>query len=305
MNCQDFHEIIDSYLSDELLTETNHEVLRHLEACAACRKILESRRYVRGHLRSAVLNCSQYEISADFSNALDKKLKRIALTTDSSGKKASSKFMLRLAAAAAVVLFAFGLSFWFLFGQSSGSSTAAVAPAAAESAPKTSLADYAVGDHQNCAVKYSLDEAPIEINLATPQYAKLRQAILTPLQSTPNKYKFLESHICKYRGHLFTHIVFNHQDKMVSVLLTDLRNHEALMPEEIARYIINNYQTARFDVGDRAVFVVSDLSESENFKTAVLLENFIKSETAFERTTESFSTQSGSATIFRTSFSKH
>ena len=33
MRCEDFREIADSFLSDELLVETNHEVVRHLEDC--------------------------------------------------------------------------------------------------------------------------------------------------------------------------------------------------------------------------------------------------------------------------------
>ncbi|NJM54427.1 MAG: hypothetical protein HC846_14250 [Blastocatellia bacterium] len=51
MNCRDFREIADSYLSDELAVETNHEVFQHLENCAKCRQELSSRREVREKLR--------------------------------------------------------------------------------------------------------------------------------------------------------------------------------------------------------------------------------------------------------------
>ena len=34
--CDQTRKYLDSYISSELLVETNHELLRHLEACAAC-----------------------------------------------------------------------------------------------------------------------------------------------------------------------------------------------------------------------------------------------------------------------------
>ena len=44
MQCCDLREVADSYLSDELLVETNHEVIVHLEACADCHRELSARR---------------------------------------------------------------------------------------------------------------------------------------------------------------------------------------------------------------------------------------------------------------------
>src|SRR5687767_4803228 len=54
MNCREFEEIADSYLSGELLVETNHEVLHHLENCADCRGDLAERREFRERLKAAV-----------------------------------------------------------------------------------------------------------------------------------------------------------------------------------------------------------------------------------------------------------
>ena len=44
MECRDVRELADSFLAEELLTETNHEILRHLDTCPACREDLEARR---------------------------------------------------------------------------------------------------------------------------------------------------------------------------------------------------------------------------------------------------------------------
>ncbi len=45
---------------------------------------------------------------------------------------------------------------------------------------------------------------------------------------------------------------------------------------EIAKIVSNGYQIARFDVKDKAVFVVSDLPEQENLATAEILESPMK-----------------------------
>ena len=44
MECRDVREMADSFLGEELLTETNHEILRHLDTCPVCRADLAGRR---------------------------------------------------------------------------------------------------------------------------------------------------------------------------------------------------------------------------------------------------------------------
>jgi len=53
MECRDVRELADSYLSEQLLVETNHELLRHLETCPDCRGDMAGRRALRDGLRSA------------------------------------------------------------------------------------------------------------------------------------------------------------------------------------------------------------------------------------------------------------
>jgi anti-sigma factor (TIGR02949 family) len=52
--CEKIRQYLDSYISGELLVETNHEVLQHLEQCPACSQELETRVRVRTSLRNAV-----------------------------------------------------------------------------------------------------------------------------------------------------------------------------------------------------------------------------------------------------------
>ncbi len=80
MNCQDFRELIDSYLCDELLTETNHGVLRHLERCSDCRSVTEDRRVFRARLRSTVVNCEDFKICDKFNSNLHVSLRQSVLS---------------------------------------------------------------------------------------------------------------------------------------------------------------------------------------------------------------------------------
>ncbi|MEO8073938.1 MAG: zf-HC2 domain-containing protein [Acidobacteriota bacterium] len=267
MKCLDFREIIDSYLCDELLTETNHEVLRHLEECVNCRGVIENRRILRSKIKSAVVNSPQFQMRDEFYNSLCIQLKHastIVITEKKSLWTGNNYWM----AFAAGLIFAVGLGFWFLQPQPENSY-----PTGDQEAQKIAFAGYAVGDHQNCAIDFNLPEEPVHIDLASAQYVDLRKGVLDPLQNSDRKYELLESHICKYNGHKFTHIVFRHEGKTVSVLITDLQNYPALKNDEVAKIFADGYQIARFDVKNKAVFVVSNLSEQENMATARILEN--------------------------------
>src|SRR5712671_5173959 len=52
--CEKIRKYLDSYISNELMVETNHEVLRHLESCQPCAAELDSRSRLRTRLKAAV-----------------------------------------------------------------------------------------------------------------------------------------------------------------------------------------------------------------------------------------------------------
>ncbi len=76
MRCEDFREISDSFLSGELLVETNHEVVSHLEICESCRKELEKQQMFRERLRSAVINAPDAQINPAFAAHLRSELRK-------------------------------------------------------------------------------------------------------------------------------------------------------------------------------------------------------------------------------------
>jgi len=74
MQCREFREIADSYLSNELLVETNHAVITHLEQCARCRQELKARRELRGKLREAFIKAPENELRPEFVARLNTQL---------------------------------------------------------------------------------------------------------------------------------------------------------------------------------------------------------------------------------------
>ena len=79
MNCRDVREIADSFLCEELLTETNHEILRHLDTCPLCRTEIDARRRLRGALRDAFNRAPELQPSAEFQNRLRDQLRDVSL----------------------------------------------------------------------------------------------------------------------------------------------------------------------------------------------------------------------------------
>jgi len=55
-DCSKVRDFVDAYLSDELLVETNQQILSHLNTCERCVAIVENRKHVRHLLRRAVDN---------------------------------------------------------------------------------------------------------------------------------------------------------------------------------------------------------------------------------------------------------
>src|SRR5260370_15691771 len=78
MECRDVRQLADSFLAEELLTETNHEILRHLETCPVCREELAARRALREGVRRAFQHASDLDPSPEFMTQLRENLHQAA-----------------------------------------------------------------------------------------------------------------------------------------------------------------------------------------------------------------------------------
>src|SRR5690348_6229751 len=99
--CRTYRDLMDSYISGELTVETNHDVLRHIERCDACRSELERRERTRGLLRDSFAAAPDAAaLTARIAQSLDREQRRWGSVVRYGG------------IAAAIVLIA-GASLWF------------------------------------------------------------------------------------------------------------------------------------------------------------------------------------------------
>ena len=307
MQCHDFHELADSYLGDELLIETNHDVLQHLEACSDCRDELAARRALRAQLRVAFAHATELQPTPAFVARLHTQLRAEALGTSSAFKWNSW-----MAIAASVLFIA---TIGLLTTQrrrpqppvteiatvhrdeSNGKeikSAQALPPAPLPTSPApdaleapaqflmAGLQAAAAGDHRDCAVSFKLPTLPISLDeagrLYDRAYSGLTNAVSlrgVPLSAQAH---IVEAHSCVFGGRRFAHIVVRDHDHLISVLVTDLDGAPAAaageaVPDGARQTVVDQaatagYQVAYFTTTKHAVFVVSDLPPERNNEVA-------------------------------------
>jgi Putative zinc-finger len=300
MQCNDFREIVDSYLGNELSVETNHAVMSHLGHCAECRRELTARRDLRSKLREAFTKAPENQMRPEFADGLSKRLQtqalgtRSALTGSPHGWRAAMIVRRgRWLALAACLLLVTGLGLAAVWQR------IAVQPIIPEVSrnpipnysPETGpgipinlikeLAKSAVGDHRDCAIHFRLAEKPINLEVAgntyDPVYNNLTTAVLIEENGAPLDAKFVEAHSCVFEGRRFAHIVLKYHDHLVSFLLTDTartgETARATSPTSTRQQVIScsrvdGYQVSCFQTARHAVFIVSDLPEGENLALA-------------------------------------
>jgi hypothetical protein len=262
MQCDDFREIADSYLSDQLLIETNHDVIRHLDSCANCRLELASRRQLRHQLRTQFNEAGDLRPSGEFVSALKNRLRDQAL--------GRSRIVIpRVAyvgiAATILVAFVFGL----LEVQSWRNSRQ-------DLLAWTNLTESAVGDHRECALEHKLGPTIIDLNDAGRTYdrafANLASAI-TSGSALPAGAQLIDAHSCEFQGTRFAHLVVKFHNQVASILVakTVALNSRAPIPQPgdlVTPLKSDSYGIAYFQTAGHAVFVASGLNENDNLTLA-------------------------------------
>ncbi len=260
VQCRDFRELADSYLSDELLVETNHDVLRHLEACSDCRRELSSRRELRAKLRKGFKEASQLQMREGFAGELAANLRDVALSRPPLFRMSPARYV----AAAAVLLLVIALGFGVVqvvWPGSDGSSDLLLA----------SLNQNAAGVHRDCALNHSPDEKPVSLAEAGRNhdraFTNLVNAVMTEA-SLPAGVELVEGHSCVVKGQRFGHVIVKYHGQTVSVLVTRLEQSNVRPEDVIASAQAEGFQLAHFETAGHAVYVVSGLQDSENMLLA-------------------------------------
>lgn len=268
MDCRNFKEILDSYLSGELAVETNHTVQQHAEQCADCRSEMGARRHLRGLLREAA---TKLTISIEGRERL-----RARLRADETPRVPFvARFLPRrvpLAAAAAMIftLLIGGAYGFFLLRQQRVS--------AAELSPV--LMKEAAGDHNNCAPGYLNHEGRTKLSEADLRYDSACADLDQVAEAGAQGLRLRAMHVCGSGERRFAHLVYLRNQQLISLLVTE-RDGRAMergavpsddglragLQEAMSDHCtIGAYQTAK-----HVVLVVSELSEKENQELAARL----------------------------------
>jgi mycothiol system anti-sigma-R factor len=261
--CERIQSYMDSYLSKELPTEANHEMLRHLDTCADCAQALEDRMRVRKMLRSAVE-------SESAPVHLRERIRKEIRTT-----RTGFHFLIpgaNWAFAVAASLFLLlsgwaGLRIWNL-------RTAAIVSEADEKILKVG-----VSDHVTCAVDHGMYRKRFTFEQMSgalgPEYAGLVSLVN---EKVPADYEIVVAHRCTVNQRNFVHLIMTKGASVVSLVVTK-KSGEAF-PESgldaalrrsgisLHQAQLQRYEVAGFETRDHLAFVVSNLPKAANLELA-------------------------------------
>ena len=297
MQCRDFREVADSYLIDELLVETNHDVIAHLETCADCCRELAARRELRTILRASFAKAEELQMRDEFATGLHSELRTAATSGAMSLNRLPRAWMIAAGLIVAVTLGA--IAVWQRLQTNSQmadrpqpQNTAAVKPPDVQPRPAeiavdanailARVSELAGGDHRDCAIGHRLPDRPISLEEAARKYDRAYLDLTKAVISHRNFNEVIElvmAHACLFRGHWFAHIVVRHRGHLVSLLVTRLEDSSGIatpkkeLPKDSAAQVVacstaKGFQISCFRTAQHGVFVVSDLEEGENLAFA-------------------------------------
>lgn len=255
MNCRGVQELADSFLGEELLTETNHEILRHLDICPSCRREIDGRRRLRRSLQVAFDRAPELQPRADFAVRLREQI-REATVHDGARRLARQRWL----ALAAGVLLAAGVAALVLMKFSHAN------------APVDVLARDARGDHWYCALKNRVVRTPMPLEEAAQRFdSSYRLLMSAPPDdiSTPGGVaRVIDRHSCAFGTRRFGHVILQYQGRVVSLLLT-AHDDQARggVADDSTPYVhgqpVNGLSVVSVRGARHAILLVGDLEERE------------------------------------------
>ena len=249
IDCRRVRELMDSYLGSELTVESNHEVLRHLERCDACRAELAARERARALLIDSFGPAPDTRaLEARISQAIDHAQPR----------------WWRLAgygSVAAMLALVVGLGVWF-------------------SRPVDAAAfDDSVDNHIACALTLPpdavYDPRRVEQSLAPPY-----QNIVNVVVHQSGEYELVDAHACPYNNRDYVHLVYRSGTHLVSVFAEAAVRGRLPLRHEPER---KGFVSTGASTGGQHVFVVA---EGGTKPPPLVVDDLIRSTTAFVRNLE-------------------
>jgi len=252
--CGKVRGYLDSYLSNELLIETNHEVLRHLEGCPQCTAELGTRARVRSGLQAAVRG-------TPVPDALEARVQR-AVRAQSRRTRAG---LYTMAIAALVII---GLAIVSLRRATPGPEQAILDKASGRLAL---MLNVGLRDHLHCAVFRKYSKQPETLSQMATQLGP-RFAALAPLVKArlSGESQIIQGHRCSAGGREYVHFIVTRGGRLLSLVLTRKRAGESL-GGGVYQEGVDRFQVVGFESHDYLVYIVSDLDAEQNLQLAAKL----------------------------------
>jgi anti-sigma factor RsiW len=273
--CERVLNLLDSYVSNELLVETNHEVLQHLEECRACSAALQNRARTKSLLQRAVATESP---APELRDRLQSRLRNAVIEEQ---KPRQSWQAWPMAAAAVLVLMLGGYA---LVRNGTGifSLNTEQARLSEVSEQAMRVLKIGLGDHVQCAINHRFAERSLSEQTITELLGEGYAGIANELKvNAPSGYLLTAAHKCKIDGRSFAHLILKKPDGFVSVILTR-KQGESYPSKGSGKTIesfgvklhqaqLDGFQVAGFETNQHLGFFVSGLGAQENLHIASTL----------------------------------
>ncbi len=267
MDCRNFKDLLDSYLSEELAVETNHQMLSHTEHCPPCRSEMASRRNMRESLRRA---CSKDRMSEEACERLRLRLLAEAASVSPQVnpiptwlERLTGFFNIRYAIPAAAALLILGAIGVFSFLRSH-----AETPTLSDA-----LMTEAANDHRKCAPHFIPAIGPMEMPESVKDVDTAYFGLEKVAATGAKDLQLHSAHLCRSGGRQFAHLVYTRNESTISLLVT-ARDQRALKSDadfklsvdhaKMQEAIQNEFALGAYQTVRHVVVVVSDLPKNEN-----------------------------------------
>lgn len=266
--CKRIRIYLDSYVNNELMVETTHEVLRHLENCKECAAELEAKTRMKDLLRRAVLRDGAPAAMRD-------RIRRdIRSSSDSWWSPRTHVMQWALAAAAALVLFVGGWSVLHSYNPRRPQPRSAEATLLRPEIPNAGLLNIGLADHLNCAVVHGQQDRRLTPEQMSERLGSDYAGLVPVVKEKAPGFEIVVAHTCHVETREFVHLILRNQERVCSLVITK-KNGESFPADEavaieraasVATYRARtrDYEVTGFETRDFLGFVVSNLSASEN-----------------------------------------
>ena len=266
--CKRIKVYLDSYLNNELMVETTHEVLRHLDSCKECAAELEAKTRMKSLLQKVVLGDGAPA-------ALRERIRRdIRRDAEAWWSPRNHVMQWTLAAAAALVLFVGGWSVLHYFNPRRPQPRASEAALLRPEIPNAELLNIGLSDHINCAVVHDQQDKRLTPEQMAERLGSDYAGLVPVVKEKAAGYEIVMAHRCHVGNREFVHLILRNQDRACSLVITK-KNGESFLADEAGaieqattvptyRARTRDYEVVGFETRDFLGFVVSNFSTSEN-----------------------------------------